>query len=109
MGVGWGARERISRTSYNPIRLRTLHVKNLQICKKAKVPLFSRRVWAAVIIMSVKLFVGGLSWNTTDDALRDAFAKYGEVILISNSSCEIYYVCTEHLIQFLIDCQYYVI
>eukprot|EP00743_Colponemidia_sp_Colp-15_P000504 GILK01000569.1.p1 GENE.GILK01000569.1~~GILK01000569.1.p1 ORF type:complete len:144 (+),score=23.04 GILK01000569.1:64-432(+) len=26
-----------------------------------------------------KLFVGGLSWNTTDDSLRDAFAAFGEV------------------------------
>ncbi len=29
--------------------------------------------------MSKKLFVGGLSWNTTDDGLRDAFAQFGEV------------------------------
>ena len=29
--------------------------------------------------MSKKLFVGGLSWNTTDDGLRDAFAAFGEV------------------------------
>lgn len=26
-----------------------------------------------------KLFVGGLSWGTTDDGLRDAFAEFGEV------------------------------
>jgi RNA recognition motif-containing protein len=31
--------------------------------------------------MSVKLFVGGLAWSTTDDGLRDAFSKYGEVII----------------------------
>jgi len=29
--------------------------------------------------MSKKLFVGGLSWNTTDPALREAFEQFGEV------------------------------
>jgi cold-inducible RNA-binding protein len=29
--------------------------------------------------MGKKLFVGGLSWGTTDDTLRDAFASYGDV------------------------------
>jgi RNA recognition motif-containing protein len=29
--------------------------------------------------MSKKLFVGGLSWNTTDDGLRSAFEKFGNV------------------------------
>jgi cold-inducible RNA-binding protein len=29
--------------------------------------------------MSNKLFVGGLSWNTSDDGLRSSFASYGEV------------------------------
>lgn len=29
--------------------------------------------------MSKKLFVGGLSWNTGDADLRDAFAAHGEV------------------------------
>jgi len=29
--------------------------------------------------MSNKLFVGGLSWNTTSDGLRDAFASFGDV------------------------------
>lgn len=29
--------------------------------------------------MSNKLFVGGLSWGTDDDGLRDAFTQYGEV------------------------------
>jgi RNA recognition motif-containing protein len=29
--------------------------------------------------MAKKLFVGGLSWNTTNESLRSAFAKYGEV------------------------------
>src|SRR5690242_13574270 len=28
-------------------------------------------------LMSKKLFVGGLSWNTTDDELRQAFAGFG--------------------------------
>jgi RNA recognition motif-containing protein len=30
--------------------------------------------------MSKKLFVGGLSWNTTDDGLREAFGRFGSVI-----------------------------
>jgi RNA recognition motif-containing protein len=29
--------------------------------------------------MSKKLFVGSLSWGTNDEALRDAFAPYGEI------------------------------
>ncbi|MEQ1501034.1 MAG: RNA-binding protein [Myxococcota bacterium] len=29
--------------------------------------------------MAKKLFVGGLSWDTTDDTLRDSFERYGEV------------------------------
>ncbi|MBK6918960.1 MAG: RNA-binding protein [Deltaproteobacteria bacterium] len=29
--------------------------------------------------MANKMFVGGLSWNTTDELLRDCFAKHGEV------------------------------
>ncbi|CAN4118699.1 unnamed protein product [Withania somnifera] len=30
--------------------------------------------------MSSKLFVGGISWNTNDTTLQEAFSKYGEVI-----------------------------
>ena len=30
--------------------------------------------------MSKKLFVGGLSWGTDDNALRAAFEQYGEVL-----------------------------
>jgi heterogeneous nuclear ribonucleoprotein A1/A3 len=30
--------------------------------------------------MANKLFVGGLSWNTNDELLRDAFSMHGEVI-----------------------------
>jgi RNA recognition motif-containing protein len=30
--------------------------------------------------VSKKLFVGSLSWNTTDEGLRRAFEKFGEVI-----------------------------
>ena len=29
--------------------------------------------------MGNKLFVGGLSWGTTDDSLKTAFAEFGEV------------------------------
>lgn len=29
--------------------------------------------------MSKKLFVGGLSWGTNDDGLRDAFARFGSI------------------------------
>jgi RNA recognition motif-containing protein len=30
--------------------------------------------------MSKKLFVGGLSWGTTDDGLHQAFAQFGEIV-----------------------------
>lgn len=30
--------------------------------------------------MATKLFVGGLSWNTTDQTLRDLFAQAGTVV-----------------------------
>lgn len=30
--------------------------------------------------MATKLFVGGLSWDTTDDSLREAFSRFGSVI-----------------------------
>ncbi len=29
--------------------------------------------------MAKKLFVGGLSWNTTDDGLRQAFERFGQI------------------------------
>ena len=29
--------------------------------------------------MSRKLFVGGLSWNTNDDGLRQAFERFGDI------------------------------
>ena len=32
--------------------------------------------------MSKKLFVGGLSWNTSEDMLREAFTQYGEILEI---------------------------
>lgn len=28
--------------------------------------------------MSKKLFIGGLSWNTTNESLNEAFSKFGE-------------------------------
>ncbi len=28
--------------------------------------------------MSTKLFIGGLSWNTTNQSLEEAFSKYGQ-------------------------------
>jgi RNA recognition motif-containing protein len=31
------------------------------------------------IDMGKKLFVGGLSWNTTDAGLKEAFSRYGDV------------------------------
>ncbi|KAG8078865.1 hypothetical protein GUJ93_ZPchr0007g3266 [Zizania palustris] len=33
----------------------------------------------AARLFSSKLFVGGLSWGTDDQSLRDAFASFGEV------------------------------
>ena len=30
--------------------------------------------------MGTKLYVGGLSWNTTDSGLKTAFEQYGEVV-----------------------------
>ena len=30
--------------------------------------------------MAKKLFVGGLSWDTTDDGLRQGFASFGEIL-----------------------------
>ncbi len=30
--------------------------------------------------MATKLFVGGLSWDTTEDTLREAFEKFGTVV-----------------------------
>ena len=30
--------------------------------------------------MSKKLFVGGLSWGTTDDGLHGAFSAFGEIV-----------------------------
>jgi len=30
--------------------------------------------------MSKKLFVGGISWNTSEDVLREAFERFGEIV-----------------------------
>ncbi len=30
--------------------------------------------------MGKKLFVGGLSWNTTDEGLKSAFSRFGDVV-----------------------------
>ncbi|KAG0198364.1 hypothetical protein BGX28_008198 [Mortierella sp. GBA30] len=40
----------------------------------------TKRKSTLVTCRSTKLFIGGLSWNTTDDSLRDGFSKYGDVI-----------------------------
>lgn len=29
--------------------------------------------------MSKKLFIGGISWNTTEDGLRQAFSQFGDI------------------------------
>ena len=34
----------------------------------------------AARLMSTKLFVGGLSWGTDDQSLKDAFTSFGEVV-----------------------------
>ena len=33
--------------------------------------------------MATRLFVGGLSWGTTEDALRDLFAQAGNVVSVT--------------------------
>lgn len=33
--------------------------------------------------MAAKLFVGGLSWGTTDESLRNFFSQYGNVVSAS--------------------------
>ncbi len=33
--------------------------------------------------MAKKLFVGGLSWNTTDDQLKEFFSEAGEVVSVN--------------------------
>ena len=35
-----------------------------------------------------KIFVGGLSWNTDDDSLKEAFESIGEVGNVVDSLCE---------------------
>lgn len=30
--------------------------------------------------MSIKIYVGNLTWGTTNDSLRDLFAQYGDVV-----------------------------
>ncbi|XP_062229613.1 glycine-rich RNA-binding protein 4, mitochondrial-like [Phragmites australis] len=39
----------------------------------------SPALFNAVRLMSTKLFVGGLSWGTDDQSLREAFSSFGEV------------------------------
>lgn len=37
-------------------------------------------IFQLIRCMSSKLFVGGISWNTNDNSLQEAFSKYGEVV-----------------------------
>jgi RNA recognition motif-containing protein len=39
----------------------------------------SPAMYNAARLMSTKLFVGGLSWNTNDDSLKEAFTSFGDV------------------------------
>jgi RNA recognition motif-containing protein len=36
--------------------------------------------FGVLFAMSKKLFVGGLSWGTTDDGLHQAFERFGEIV-----------------------------
>jgi cold-inducible RNA-binding protein len=39
-----------------------------------------RAGFGVLFSMSKKLFVGGLSWGTTDDGLHQAFERFGEIV-----------------------------
>jgi cold-inducible RNA-binding protein len=39
-----------------------------------------RAVFGSLCRMSKKLFVGGLSWGTTDEGLERAFSRFGEIV-----------------------------
>lgn len=39
-----------------------------------------RYVFLECLVMSKKLFVGGLSWNTDDALLRQSFERFGNVL-----------------------------
>jgi RNA recognition motif-containing protein len=36
-------------------------------------------LWKERFVMSKKVFVGGIPWSTTDEDLRQAFTKFGEI------------------------------
>ena len=38
--------------------------------------------------MSKKVFVGGISWNTDNEGLREAFERFGEVVDTKSSQTE---------------------
>jgi len=41
--------------------------------------LIAAREESEIRVMGKKMYVGGLSWDTTDESLRSAFSKHGEV------------------------------
>ena len=56
----------ISSISLKPIKIKVFFLSFFFIFNKTK--------------MSAKVYVGNLSWNTTDDTLRQAFSDYGQVL-----------------------------
>ncbi|XP_010551665.1 PREDICTED: glycine-rich RNA-binding protein 2, mitochondrial-like [Tarenaya hassleriana] len=48
------------------------------VTQNAQAPVSS--LLCSVRYMSTKIFVGGLSWGTDDQSLREVFSKYGDVV-----------------------------
>ena len=40
--------------------------------------------FSGVIVLATNIYVGNLSWSTTDADLRSLFAQYGEVASVQN-------------------------